>query len=84
MVPSGHRRDVAHETTALMREAIARVPLPTLEEIPDEDEMAARVMAGDPRFTVIIELKQLGFSLATLLAGGSVGGLVVGLAAQDT
>lgn len=46
MVPSGHRRDVAHETTALIREAIARVPLPKLDEIPDEDEMAARVMAG--------------------------------------
>jgi hypothetical protein len=44
MVPSGHRRDVTHETTALIREAIARVSLPKLEEIPDEDEMASRVM----------------------------------------
>ena len=44
MVPSGHRRDVAHETTALIREAIARVPLPKLEKIPDEDEMTSRVM----------------------------------------
>ena len=35
-------------------------------------------------FIVIIELQQLGFSLATLLAGASVGGLAVGLAAQDT
>ena len=49
MVPSGHRRDVAHETTALIREAIARVPLPKLGEIPDEDKMAARVMAGQIR-----------------------------------
>lgn len=35
-------------------------------------------------FIEITELQQLGFSLATLLAGASVGGLAVGLAAQDT
>jgi MscS family membrane protein len=35
-------------------------------------------------FIVIMELQKLGFSLATLLAGASVGGLAVGLAAQDT
>jgi MscS family membrane protein len=46
MVPAGHRRDVAHETTALIREAIARVPLPNLDDVPDENEMAARIMSG--------------------------------------
>jgi MscS family membrane protein len=33
---------------------------------------------------VIVEMQKIGFSLATLLAGASVGGLAVGLAAQDT
>ena len=45
-IPPGHSHDVAHETTALVREALARVPLPNLDEVPGEDEMAARIQAG--------------------------------------
>lgn len=45
-VPPGHRPSVAHEITALIREALARVPLPDINSIPNEDEMAKRVADG--------------------------------------
>ena len=45
-IPLGHRRSVTHETTALIREALARVPLPDINTIPDEDEMAERLNDG--------------------------------------
>jgi len=70
MVPSGHRRDVAHETTALIREAIARVPLPKLEEIPDEDEMAARVMAGK---SAVYRVPNTPFEIARTESGPDTG-----------
>jgi len=70
MVPSGHRRDVAHETTALIREAIARVPLPNLEEIPDEDEMAARIMAGK---SVVYRIPNTPFEITRIDAGPDTG-----------
>jgi MscS family membrane protein len=70
MVPSGHRRDVAHETTALIREAIARVPLPKLEEIPDEDEMAARVTAGK---SAVFRVPNTPFEIARTDSGPDTG-----------
>ena len=70
MVPSGHRRDVAHETTALIREAIARVPLPKLEEIPDEDKMAARVMAGK---SAVYRVPNTPFEIARTESGPDTG-----------
>lgn len=70
MVPSGHRRDVAHETTALIREAIARVPLPKLDEIPDEDEMAARVMAGK---SLVYRVPNTPFEIARTDSGPDTG-----------
>ena len=45
-VPSDFRRFMGMETAVMVREILARVNLPPENEIPDEDEMAARVGAG--------------------------------------
>ena len=45
-VPPGHIHDIAHETTVLLREALARVSLPKLDKVPEEEVMAARIKAG--------------------------------------
>lgn len=70
MIPTGHKRDVAHETTALIREAIARVPLPKLEEIPDEDEMAARITAGKSK---VYRIPNTPFEIAYTESGPDTG-----------
>lgn len=45
-VPPNHRQDTAAETVVYLREALARVTLPPPAEIPDEDEMFARIKDG--------------------------------------
>jgi MscS family membrane protein len=70
MVPIGHKRDVAHETTALIREAIARVPLPKLDEIPGEDEMAARITAGKSK---VYRIPNTPFEIAYTESGPDTG-----------
>lgn len=45
-VPEEFREPEAVEVAVLTREALARVKLPALDEVPDEDQMAARVRAG--------------------------------------
>ncbi|MDJ0958544.1 MAG: mechanosensitive ion channel [Arenicellales bacterium] len=69
-IPPGHSHDVAHETAALVREALARVPLPALNEVPDEDEMAARMKAGK---SVIYRVPNTPFEIARTEAGPHVG-----------
>jgi MscS family membrane protein len=49
-VPPKYRRHVAAETAVYLREALARFPLPPMEEIPDEDLMVARVSEGRAAF----------------------------------
>ena len=49
-VPPKYRRHVAAETAVYLREALARFPLPPMEEIPDEDLMVARVNEGRAAF----------------------------------
>jgi MscS family membrane protein len=52
-VPPNLRDDVSAETGVFLREALARVPMPPLDEIPNEDEMAARIRDGkSPIFSV--------------------------------
>jgi len=45
-VPPNHRQDTTVETVVYLREALARVSIPPLAEIPDEDEMFARIKDG--------------------------------------
>ena len=49
-VPPKYRRHVAAETAVYLREALARFPLPPMEDIPDEDMMVARVNEGRAAF----------------------------------
>ena len=69
-IPPGQSHDVAHETVALVREALARVPLPALNEIPGEDEMAARIKAGK---SVIYRVPGTPFEIARTEAGSDTG-----------
>ena len=48
-----HRQDTTVETAIYLREALARVTLPPLVEVPDEDEMFARIKDGKPATYVI-------------------------------
>ena len=45
-VPPVFRQDAVVETAAYLREVLARVDLPPLAEVPDEDEMFARIRDG--------------------------------------
>jgi MscS family membrane protein len=60
------RRDVAVETAIYLREALARFPLPAPDAIPDEDQMAARIKAGNaalyrvPNTPVVIRRTEAG------------------------
>ena len=36
-VPPNHRQDTTNETAVYLREALARVTLPPLADVPDED-----------------------------------------------
>jgi MscS family membrane protein len=69
-IPPGHRRAVAHETTALIREALARVPLPKLDSIPDEDEMAERVQDGK---SAVYRVPGTPFEIARIESGPNTG-----------
>ena len=44
--PPVFRQDVAVETAAFVQEVLARVDMPPLSEVPDEDEMFARIRDG--------------------------------------
>ncbi len=52
-VPLNHRQDTTVETVVYLREALARVTLPPLVEVPDEDEMFARIKDGKLAIYVI-------------------------------
>ena len=52
-VPPNHRQDTTVETAVYLREALARVTLPPLVEVPDEDEMFARIKDGKLAIYVI-------------------------------
>jgi len=45
-VPPKYRRHVATETAVYLREALARFPVESLEEVPDEDQMVAWINEG--------------------------------------
>ena len=45
-VPEKYRRNVGTETAIYLREALARFPVPPLEEVPDEDGMVAAIKDG--------------------------------------
>ena len=48
-----HRQDTAIETAIFLRDALARITLPPLDQIPDEDEIFARIKDGKPAIYVI-------------------------------
>jgi MscS family membrane protein len=52
-VPPNYRKDTTNETAVYLREALARVTLPPLVEVPDADEMFARIKDGKPAAYVI-------------------------------
>jgi len=52
-VQPDHRQDTTFETAIYLREALARVTLPPLVEVPDEDEMFARIKDGKLAIYVI-------------------------------
>ena len=52
-VPPNHQKDTTAETVVYLREALARVSLPPLSEIPGEDEIFARIKDGKPASYVI-------------------------------
>ena len=52
-VPANLRQDTTIEAVVYLREALARVTLPPLEEVPDEDEMFARIKDGKLAIYVI-------------------------------
>ena len=52
-VPPDHRQDTTVETAVYLREVLARVTLPLLVEVPDEDEMFARIKDGKLAIYVI-------------------------------
>ena len=52
-VPPDHRQDTTVETAVYLRETLARVTLPPLAEIPNEDEMLARIKDGKLAIYVI-------------------------------
>ncbi len=45
-IPQKYRRNVAAETAVYLRESLARFPIPAIKNVPDEDEMAARIRDG--------------------------------------
>ena len=45
-IPPKFRQNVADETAIYLREVTARLPLPALSQVPDEDQMANRVKNG--------------------------------------
>ena len=45
-VPPKFRRNVAAETTVYLREAIARFPVPRMEDVPDEERMVSSIKDG--------------------------------------
>jgi MscS family membrane protein len=52
-VPPNFHRDITIEIAAYLREALARVALPPLREVPGEDEMFARIKDGKPANYVV-------------------------------
>jgi MscS family membrane protein len=52
-VPPNYRKDTTNENAVFLRETLARVALPPLAEVPNEDEMFARIKDGKPRTYVI-------------------------------
>ena len=52
-VSPNYRQDTAIETAIYLRDALARITLPPLDQIPDEDEMFARIKAGKLAIYVI-------------------------------
>jgi MscS family membrane protein len=52
-VPPNHRQDTTIETAVYLREVLARVILPPLEDVPDEDEIFARIKDGKLAIYVI-------------------------------
>ena len=46
MVPPKYRRHVAAESAVYLREALARYPIPPMEDVPDEDQMVALIDEG--------------------------------------
>ncbi|MEA3410616.1 MAG: mechanosensitive ion channel family protein [Pseudomonadota bacterium] len=45
-VPPKFRRNVAAETAVYLREAMARFPVPRMEDVPDEDRMVSNIKDG--------------------------------------
>jgi len=45
-VPPKYRQHVAVETAVYLREALARFPVPPMEEVPDEDRMVEKIRDG--------------------------------------
>lgn len=45
-IPPKYQRNVAAETAVYLHEALARFPVPSIEEIPDDDGMATRIKDG--------------------------------------
>jgi hypothetical protein len=45
-VPPKFRRNVAAETAVYLREAIARFPMPRMEDVPDEERMVSSIKDG--------------------------------------
>lgn len=45
-IPPKFRQNVADETAIYLREVTARLPLPPLRQVPDEDQMANRIKQG--------------------------------------
>jgi MscS family membrane protein len=69
-VPPNYRQDTTIETAAYLREALARVVVPPLGEVPDEDEMFARVKDGKPARYLI---PGLGIEIAYVQEGPNAG-----------
>jgi hypothetical protein len=69
-IPSGHSHDIAHETAALVREALARVPLPDANDVPDEDEMVKRINEGR---SIVYRVQGTPFEIARTESGPYAG-----------
>lgn len=69
-VPPGYSREIAYETPAFIRAALARVPLPDMSKVPDEEEMAARVRDGK---SLVYRVPGTPFEIARTDAGPEAG-----------
>ena len=89
-VPPKYRKHVAAETAIYLREALARFPVPTIEDVPDEEQMLAWVRDGRaalyrlPDTPVVIRKTDIGvyegryqFSSATVAEAKNWYGVVI-------